>query len=405
MWKWTDPYNIKAIILDCDSLDDEFINYDYESIIPNVMVIKAIYLYNNKNLEDHVVEYFDFNLLIKEVLDLAQCESSSIISIGSEIGFMKNMMQYHIGTIFAGSINKDMLKNTPDFTYKTQNKLEKILSSENYGYGAEAMAIRISNKKMNILVDRAEIQLDNGIKRPIDLYFGGRYYSKSHNYFEDDPLSELLRAFKRKYYLEVDRFYDSAIRHVNNIEHIDVLTYTPLKPIDIQNGKFDRFVSLHLDGCRELGIELKNTIKCIKNFTQKSHDYNSRQLNVKGAFEVIEDVSGKHVVLIDDLYTSGATTKEIAKLLYEKGARKVSLILLAVNQMIESTAVQYKNLTCPICGNVMSLKMGKYGLFFGCNSYASHHEDTALNVVEGLKKLKSINTITDIDVVDLNDEY
>lgn len=36
MWKWTDPDNIKAIILDVDSLDEAYLSFPYNQYIADV---------------------------------------------------------------------------------------------------------------------------------------------------------------------------------------------------------------------------------------------------------------------------------------------------------------------------------------------------------------------------------
>jgi len=56
-----------------------------------------------------------------------------------------------------------------------------------------------------------------------------------------------------------------------------------------------------------------------------------RRLNVAGAFEVRkrETVEGKHVLLIDDVMTTGATASACAAALKRAGARRVSVLTLA----------------------------------------------------------------------------
>ena len=56
----------------------------------------------------------------------------------------------------------------------------------------------------------------------------------------------------------------------------------------------------------------------------------SKQENVAGAFDVDEDiVKGKTIVLLDDIYDSGATLKEVGKLLTKKGAKCIVPIVIA----------------------------------------------------------------------------
>ena len=55
-----------------------------------------------------------------------------------------------------------------------------------------------------------------------------------------------------------------------------------------------------------------------------------RAQNIKGAFEVNrpESVAGKNVLLIDDVFTTGATANEAAKILKKAGAGKVFIFTL-----------------------------------------------------------------------------
>lgn len=53
-----------------------------------------------------------------------------------------------------------------------------------------------------------------------------------------------------------------------------------------------------------------------------------RLLNVKNSFEVVCDVSGRNILLVDDILTTGATVKSAASALKEKGASKVSVYTL-----------------------------------------------------------------------------
>jgi ComF family protein len=56
-----------------------------------------------------------------------------------------------------------------------------------------------------------------------------------------------------------------------------------------------------------------------------------RRDNVKGAFAVPDPalVKGKNVLLIDDVYTTGATVRECAKVLRRAGARQVEVLTVA----------------------------------------------------------------------------
>jgi len=56
-----------------------------------------------------------------------------------------------------------------------------------------------------------------------------------------------------------------------------------------------------------------------------------RRRNLSGAFEVVDPVavSGREVLLLDDIYTTGATARECARVLRRAGASKVWVATLA----------------------------------------------------------------------------
>ena len=60
-------------------------------------------------------------------------------------------------------------------------------------------------------------------------------------------------------------------------------------------------------------------------------DKKARELTVKNAFEVVRPklIVGKNILLIDDVFTSGATASSCAKILKKNGAEKVNVFTLA----------------------------------------------------------------------------
>lgn len=57
-----------------------------------------------------------------------------------------------------------------------------------------------------------------------------------------------------------------------------------------------------------------------------------RRENVRGAFAVADDVSGRTVLLVDDVYTTGATAAECTRVLLRAGAAAVRVVTLARTQ-------------------------------------------------------------------------
>ena len=394
MWKWTRPDNIQLLILDGDTLEEEFLTYPYSKdgkIIKKIIVTKTDKLISYENS----IMYFDLYDLIQEVMEKEKCESYAIISISKDILFLKSMIEYHIGTILVGNLIHDFLKNIPDYDVLTIKQIVEVLNYDRKGYCAEIFATYESSKKtMSLLFCNESITLADGSERVVDLYFGGRYYANKHMYILNDPLSHIVKQFKSRYVKVVDLFFDLACRYIAQIENVDSFTYIPLKPADIKEGKFDRFNNLKLIGLKKENMQLDTFLRCIKDFSQKGNDLYVRREIVKGAFEVIKDVENKTIVIIDDVFSTGSTILEAVKILYEAGAKKVIAVLLSVNQLTESS-IKYKNLKCNICGSNMKLRMNKSSgqLFFGCENYQEHEngKSSTIDLLSGMDTLKEIN--------------
>ena len=408
MWKWTRPDNIQLLILDGDTLEEEFLTYPYSKdgkIIKKIIVTKTDKLISYENS----IMYFDLYDLIQEVMEKEKCESYAIISISKDILFLKSMIEYHIGTILVGNLIHDFLKNIPDYDVLTIKQIVEVLNYDRKGYCAEIFATYESSKKtMSLLFCNESITLADGSERVVDLYFGGRYYANKHMYILNDPLSHIVKQFKSRYVKVVDLFFDLACRYIAQIENVDSFTYIPLKPADIKEGKFDRFNNLKLIGLKKENMQLDTFLRCIKDFSQKGNDLYVRREIVKGAFEVIKDVENKTIVIIDDVFSTGSTILEAVKILYEAGAKKVIAVLLSVNQLTE-LSIKYKNLKCNICGSNMKLRMNKSSgqLFFGCENYQEHEngKSSTIDLLSGMDTLKEINKLEVVDIVDLQDEF
>jgi len=110
----------------------------------------------------------------------------------------------------------------------------------------------------------------------------------------------------------------------------DLLAPVPLHPKRIKHRGFNQSLLLAqaFPGAavvRELVVRTRHTQP------QVGLNPKERQKNVRGAFAVTDPalVKGKSVLLIDDLYTTGSTVKECARVLRKAGPRRVEVLTVA----------------------------------------------------------------------------
>ncbi len=66
--------------------------------------------------------------------------------------------------------------------------------------------------------------------------------------------------------------------------------------------------------------------------------FGERENNIKGVFEVVEDVKRKTILLFDDIFTTGSTVNEAARILKNEGAVKVFVFTVAYTVLLRGEA-------------------------------------------------------------------
>lgn len=81
----------------------------------------------------------------------------------------------------------------------------------------------------------------------------------------------------------------------------------------------------------KLPVDFSLLKRCKFTLTQTGLDKAEREINIKGAFAVAdkEKIKGKKIILIDDVYTTGATINECARVLLKAGAQKTAVLTLS----------------------------------------------------------------------------
>lgn len=113
----------------------------------------------------------------------------------------------------------------------------------------------------------------------------------------------------------------------------DVITYVPLHPKRLRKRGFHQTQMLAEFVGEALELPVKPLLKKIRNTKpQSSMKGKDRLKNVRGSFEALseDEIKGRHVLLIDDIATTGMTTDECARILKRSGAKTVNVGVVAV---------------------------------------------------------------------------
>ncbi len=162
------------------------------------------------------------------------------------------------------------------------------------------------------------------LARAVGIYTGGlKEYITAFKYENTRtlavPLGQLLAIYTR-------RFYDLA--------EIDVITYIPVHEERFEERGFNQAQLL----ASELGTNLDLPVRSLlmrQQATSKQSDLSreERIKNVQGIFSpTADDLSSQNILLVDDIFTTGATVGEASRVLLAAGVQSVRVITLATGK-------------------------------------------------------------------------
>lgn len=139
------------------------------------------------------------------------------------------------------------------------------------------------------------------------------------------PLDALIHAFKYGGNLAIGSVLGQALG--NTIaERADVIVPMPLAPERLRQRGFNQAYEIARSVGRMTGIPIAAYIcrKVMETQPQAALPWKERAKNVRGAFVCDGDLADKHVAVVDDVMTTGATLNELARNLKRAGAAQVS---------------------------------------------------------------------------------
>jgi competence protein ComFC len=155
-----------------------------------------------------------------------------------------------------------------------------------------------------------------------------------------EPLVTLIHLFKYTMHDYLDNFFAQlAITHLEKIgvtlASYDCVTAVPMHRLKLKEREFNhsallaKLLANHFQIPFENDIIYENKLKT----SQASLTKEKRQENVRDAFGAKEAARNKKIVIVDDIVTTGATIRECAAALKEKGATTIMAITLCKTQV------------------------------------------------------------------------
>ena len=153
-------------------------------------------------------------------------------------------------------------------------------------------------------------------------------------YYYERPVKGLIRAYKFKSVHMLAAGMAQDLVHL--IEHrelgpFDLIVPVPLHPSRKMSRGFNQAELLARPLEKTCGAELRTDIlKRTKKTKQQSRlKIGKRSANLLSAFSASQDLTGKRILLVDDVVTTGSTLCSCAEALRSAGAQSVAAVTLA----------------------------------------------------------------------------
>jgi phosphoglycolate phosphatase-like HAD superfamily hydrolase len=302
--------------------------------------------------------YVQGNCLTEEnilsVLYEIKASINEVVLLTADPSIIKVAQENYITVIFFNE-NKPNPNVFPDQAANKLENLQMIFKNNMYGFFNEIIA---QGERGNGWIHSFQPQheLDSRV-RPI-VYTGGRYFPTKDIRSSIHCLSKKIVDIKNNHnYIDdsIPRMINENLKIVELKEGvIDLITCVPSR-----NNKqpwLEKVLTTMKIGEKYLPLINTQVLKVTRNYPKQAYiNWRDRFNNVSNAFECNIKIKG-HIVLLDDIYTRGATVLECARVLYQNGAEKVTVIVLGVTQ--QAISGSFIKSSCSVCNSNMNLVIG-----------------------------------------------
>ena len=168
-------------------------------------------------------------------------------------------------------------------------------------------------------------------------HFNSPFILAAAGSYSDPVLQNLIHIFKYKGFKNAGPVLGALTAKYLRRIHINLEGYSavsiPLHTRRERERGFNQAQVLASIVANEFGLELNDVLIRTKNNKPQAHikDSDLRRKNIEGSFELRSgaDIKGKNVLLVDDVFTSGATMNEAVLVLKHAGAKNIIALVAA----------------------------------------------------------------------------
>jgi ComF family protein len=148
-------------------------------------------------------------------------------------------------------------------------------------------------------------------------------------------LAGVIQAFKygeNRTALSTFAILKESLPHLQVLEEPDLILPVPLHPERLRQRGFNQALVLAKTFFPGQRAKINTTVlaRTRRTAAQTGLSGAARRKNIKGAFTAVEEkVAGRKIILIDDVFTTGTTVDECARVLCKAGAQQVHVLTLA----------------------------------------------------------------------------
>ncbi len=155
---------------------------------------------------------------------------------------------------------------------------------------------------------------------------------------EDNPVRHLIHSLKYENDFRAGIFLGEKITEFHGAEietfRPDYIVPIPLHPLKKAERGYNQSFYIAKGVAKNLNVPVLNNVLRRKKYTetQTRLSYEERKRNITDAFAVRHKkrITGKRIILVDDVSTTGATSDEAAAALKNAGAEKIMLVTAAI---------------------------------------------------------------------------